>query len=139
MFFAVAVAGRRHHAGHREDAVRCHGIAGSVNAGRRVRTDALRLRRRPERVDGRPVQHLAPVREPAEDDLPGRRAIRADQRDGVGQLDFERGAVGNSIKSSADCWSTYYELDGDGRVDYRATSAVPGAPAYNIHFVVRAH
>ncbi len=38
--------------------------------------------------------------------------------------------------SDAECWSTYYEFNGEGEVDFVARAVIPGAPDYVLHFIV---
>jgi hypothetical protein len=46
------------------------------------------------------------------------------------------GPVGQSYDATADCWSYYYEFDGNGEVDLTATSAIKGVPDYFVRFIV---
>ena len=46
------------------------------------------------------------------------------------------GLPGYAKDGNADCWSTYYEFDGEGGVDFVAKSVLPGAPDYILHFIV---
>jgi hypothetical protein len=46
------------------------------------------------------------------------------------------GLPGQAFGATEACWQTYYELDGEGQVDFRAASARPGAPDYVLHFMV---
>jgi hypothetical protein len=46
------------------------------------------------------------------------------------------GPMGQSYGATADCWSYYYEFDGNGEVDLIATSSIKGIRNYLVHFIV---
>ena len=46
------------------------------------------------------------------------------------------GLPGYAVDGNADCWSTYYEFEGQGEVDSVAKSVLPEAPDYILHFTV---
>ena len=46
------------------------------------------------------------------------------------------GLPGYAVDGNADCWSTYYEFEGQGEVDFVAKSVLPEAPDYILHFTV---
>jgi hypothetical protein len=46
------------------------------------------------------------------------------------------GLPGQAFGATDACWQTYYELDGEGQVDFRAKSARVGVPDYVLHFMV---
>jgi hypothetical protein len=46
------------------------------------------------------------------------------------------GPIGQSYGASADCWSYYYEFDGNGEVDLAATSSIKGIPDYFVRYIV---
>ena len=47
------------------------------------------------------------------------------------------GPMGKSYGATADCWSYYYEFDGNGEVDLTTTSSIKGIPDYLVRFIVR--
>ncbi len=46
------------------------------------------------------------------------------------------GPVGAAYGATSDCWAWYYEFDGRGEVDLKATSSVAGVPEYDVRFMV---
>ena len=48
------------------------------------------------------------------------------------------GPAGESYGATADCFAYYYEFDGAGEVDLRATSSIAGVPDYTVRFLVTA-
>lgn len=46
------------------------------------------------------------------------------------------GPLGASYGATSDCRAWYYEFDGRGEVDLKATSSVVGVPEYDVRFVV---
>ena len=46
------------------------------------------------------------------------------------------GPYGNSMQSTSDCWSTYFEFSGIGEVDLRVKGTSVGTPDYFVRFIV---
>jgi len=46
------------------------------------------------------------------------------------------GLPGDGLDATPDCWSTYYEFDGEGEVDLRVKSTVKDTPDYFVRFLV---
>jgi hypothetical protein len=47
------------------------------------------------------------------------------------------GPMGQSYGATADCWSYYYEFNGNGEVDLTSRSSIKGIPDYLVRFSVR--
>ncbi|MBK5215872.1 MAG: hypothetical protein JJE53_03665 [Candidatus Pacebacteria bacterium] len=46
------------------------------------------------------------------------------------------GLPGEGLDATPECWSTYYEFDGNGEVDLKVKSTVKGVPDFFIRFIV---
>lgn len=46
------------------------------------------------------------------------------------------GLPGEGVNTTPDCWSTYFEFDGNGEVDLRVKSTKKGVPDYFVRFIV---
>ncbi|MBF6599029.1 MAG: hypothetical protein IVW36_00795 [Dehalococcoidia bacterium] len=54
----------------------------------------------------------------------------------AGYVVFNAGGPGWVYGATGECWRAYYEVVGEGTVDYVADSPLPGAPRYVIHFAM---
>ncbi len=49
------------------------------------------------------------------------------------------GLPGEAFQATPDCWSYYYEFDGNGEVDLQVSSALEDYPDYFVRFLVGSH
>jgi hypothetical protein len=46
------------------------------------------------------------------------------------------GPYGEAFQATSECWSYYYEFDGEGELELRVKSAIPNIPDYTLRFIV---
>ena len=46
------------------------------------------------------------------------------------------GLPGQAFEATPECWSTYFEFDGNGEVDLKVKSVIKGMPDYFVHFII---
>ncbi len=46
------------------------------------------------------------------------------------------GLPGQALEATPECWSTYFDFEGNGEVDLKVKSAIKGMPDYFVRFIV---